>query len=149
LPDMDLDPIINAFITMRTLKWVSLELTTFAQIQVLADVLGSPNCNITEMEIGYRNHRNPNIGQLEREQLTQTLVNSLQRNSSLRTLNFHVWNGELDFDWPSVSNLLCNTSSIDATIHQITRWSPLSCRNMLANSSYTASTWTETQTNSQ
>jgi hypothetical protein len=116
LPEMDLDPILNTFITKPTLKRVSIDLTMFAQLQVIANVLESPNCSITEMEIGYHDRRNPNTGQFERERLTQTLVNSLQRNSSLRTLNFHIWNGLFRFDWPSVSNLLCDTSNIDATI---------------------------------
>jgi hypothetical protein len=57
---------------------------------------------------------------LDREQLNRTLINSLQRNASLRILRFGLWNGLWDdqyvnFDWSSVSNLLCDTSGIDAT----------------------------------
>jgi hypothetical protein len=111
LTDADLDTILNSFIAKPSLKRVSLSITTSAQLQVIANVLESPNCGMIELDIYFQN-----IGRREHERPTETLVNSLQMNSSLRTLKFSLWNGQTYFDWPSVSNLVCDTSSIDATI---------------------------------
>lgn len=74
---------------------------------------------MSELDIRYR-HYNTNDS-LDRKQLGQTLVNSLRQNASLRTLKFQLVYRELQFlpvnlGWPSVSNLLCDTSSIAATI---------------------------------
>jgi hypothetical protein len=85
--DVDLDAVLDAFIAKPTLKTATLQLTTLTQLQVVANVLGSPNCSITELDIRFRFNRiNPDMGQLKHEQLSQTLVNSLQRNTSVSTL---------------------------------------------------------------
>jgi hypothetical protein len=42
-----------AFIAKPSLKTVSLDVSTFAQLERIVDVLGSPNCNITELNIMY------------------------------------------------------------------------------------------------
>jgi hypothetical protein len=115
--------ILNAVIAKPSLKRVSLKLITIDQFQVIANVLESLNCGIIELDIEYTGDQS--LGQLEREQLTQTLVNSLQRNTSLRTLKISYWQERFyqsdedelpHFRWPSVSNLLCDTSSIDTTM---------------------------------
>ena len=99
--------LLNAFIAKPTLKRVSLTVDLFAQLQAIANVRGSPNCSINELEFNYP----------QRNRFNQTLVNSLQRNTSVHNLKCRsVGIQLLDFHWPSVSNLLCDTSSIDATI---------------------------------
>jgi hypothetical protein len=115
--DVDLDAVLDAFIAKPTLKTATLQLTMLTQLKVVANVLGSPNCSITELDIKFRFNRiNPDMGQLKHEQLTQTLVNSLQRSTSISALGLWVWEEQRNFIWPFVSNLLCDTSNIDATI---------------------------------
>jgi hypothetical protein len=76
-------PVLNAFISKPTLQRVQVSVTAFAQLQLIANIIGSPDCNITELEVIYHNHQTN--WETEHHPLTETLVDSLQRNTSLRT----------------------------------------------------------------
>jgi hypothetical protein len=77
--------------SLQSLPWTWREslfrISTIAQMQINANALKSPNCNITELNL-YLTH----INSFELEQLNQTLVNSLQRNASLQILKLCLWN---------------------------------------------------------
>jgi hypothetical protein len=75
--------LLDVIIAKQTLKRVPLALATIAQIQTIANTLGSPNCNITELDNDCRNPERTNPTALERERLAQICINSLQRNSPL------------------------------------------------------------------
>ena len=92
----------SSIIAQQTLKRLRIALATIAQLQTIANALESANCNISELDLKYRN-----------TQLAQTFINSLHRNASLKILKVDLVN----FPRPSVSNILCDTSSIDETIH--------------------------------
>jgi hypothetical protein len=106
--------LLNSFMAKPTLKRVEFPLPTVDQLQMIENVLVSPNCIITDLTLACRSLQT--IGQAEGEQLIQTLINSLQNNTSLRSMTLKF--GErtpFPVHWNPVSNLLCDTS--------ITRWS--------------------------
>jgi hypothetical protein len=109
--------LLNAFIAKPTLKKVSLVISTGAQLQMILNTIGSPTCGITEMEISsYYQSEDTERLILERAEHEQTLINSLRSNASLRILELDFGHGRSDFDWFSIAGIICNTSSIDATI---------------------------------
>jgi hypothetical protein len=119
--EIDNDPtvlVLNAFISKPNVQRVTFSVEVFAQLQLIANVVGSPSCNITELAMIFHNQQTN--WETEQDQVTQTLVDSLQRNTSLRTLSLRSSDEDYDewlvpFHWPLVSNLLCSTSSIDGT----------------------------------
>jgi hypothetical protein len=107
--------LLNTFIPKPFIRRVRFPVSTFAEIQVIADVIGCPNCIMEELTMDYHHdHRNV-PRQAEREQLTQALVNALQSNKSLKILRIYPESQPL-LHWPLMSNILCNTSSVDATV---------------------------------
>ena len=84
----------------------------------IAQLVKSPDCRLEELNVHY--FQNPTDQQINQSveciQLTQIAIDLLHRNTSLKIFCFQHCNFRLfKFDWSSISRLLCDRSSIDAT----------------------------------
>jgi hypothetical protein len=98
-----------AFQSSPALKKISLPIKgvdTFRDLEI-------HNWSIEQCIIGYRPEHGLEIGD-EAAQLNQAIVNILQRNSTLKVLDFH--SNAFELDWSLISTALCNTSSIDEAV---------------------------------
>ena len=86
----------------------------------LARLLSHPSCSLETLYIGYSHINNDNgagpNGMVIDDEALVILVNGLANNSRLQTLGIH--NDSITSNgWSAVSNLLCNTASIQATLN--------------------------------
>eukprot|EP00956_Cyclotella_meneghiniana_P004581 scaffold5639_cov70-Cyclotella_meneghiniana.AAC.3 len=115
VPDGVPDTILHALLAKSTLKKASFNISRINQLWAVANALQNPECSLTELKIGYSTGRN--LTEREREQFSQLVVSALQRNATLKILEFETDQYEDDdfYNWALFCDLLCNKSSIDAT----------------------------------
>jgi hypothetical protein len=106
----------------RTLKRVCIVVYGISQLRILANILKSRSCSIEKFDIRYypgqtMGHVNLDTAE-ESIELTQIVVDALERNSSLKAFRFqHCDNRLFQFDWAPIYDLVCNKSSVGATFN--------------------------------
>jgi hypothetical protein len=95
------------FRASQSLKQLHITIRGINELQLLADVIGQPICSLEALDIEYR--REIVAVADEYVLVSQILTSALQRNSSVKVLKlFTIRNRAFPYDWPALSNLLCN-----------------------------------------
>eukprot|EP00956_Cyclotella_meneghiniana_P024193 scaffold48279_cov50-Cyclotella_meneghiniana.AAC.3 len=110
------DSLPRAIVLNPRLRRVQLPVRTLHELRIVASALESPNSSLEELAIDYQpGFRQP----ASNTEVTAVLALSLQMNSMLKRLHHKscYQSGLADLDWPILLTLLCDTSSIEATMH--------------------------------
>eukprot|EP00956_Cyclotella_meneghiniana_P012025 scaffold17043_cov36-Cyclotella_meneghiniana.AAC.4 len=109
------DSLPRALVLNPRLRRVQLPVRTLHELRIVASALESPNSSLEELAIDYQ----PGFMQpAPNSEVTAVLALSLKMNSMLKRLHhISLYNAGVDLDWPIFLTLLCDTSSIEATIN--------------------------------
>jgi len=128
-PDDDLTDFANVLRMNSSLKRLQLHsIIGTVQLQLILNAIAGPSCSIEELELNYFDDIDGNYDDLDelrqlRQQLTEMLVSSLRRNTSVKMLNLNHEDrheeadidSDFEFFWSSFTHLLFDESSINAT----------------------------------
>lgn len=107
--------IANSLRVNASLRRLDLSICGQTELQAIVNILESDTCLWKDLELHYISEAPVRAESNEPTEVTRIITSALQRNSSLRSLQFYHSDEEFDLEWQPFAELLCDKSNIYAT----------------------------------